>query len=449
VSMPEPPEGRLLIRLGQLVGLLAGAVTVVYLTGALVIVVRLSMLSFQAPSTVVAVPQLPREVVISVGLTSVVLWMLVASASYFAVRLLTPLEGTPPTQPLLAAPGGSAAWVLKRALGFTAVVAVVYALVIGSRWLDGDGPAFRPAFISGLVGSLLIFLFIIVAYDLRSRLALRYPTVSTWNSLPAVSLTAALVAMPIAPAAALISGSVPLPPAKVCAKGYSEVGYLIGQTSDQVIIGEHSSRRRVASIPAAGVEELFVGTGAFEATCPPQSHEASNANRRAQGVAQSQGHPEPNADSVHEAFKGAVVRHPEVPNDLPKDRLCLVRYTARRFGAAELGGHWWTSCQTSQRLDTVIDVKERLALPARFGPVRDVRVKANIPGGTHILYLQGKVAPQCEHREDPLPCIGHRYEGGSEQYYFADLRPLENWITKTQCTRAREDAPSHWFRCKG
>ena len=62
-------------------------------------------------------------------------------------------------------------------------------------------------------------------------------------------------------------------PAKVCSPAGSAaaVGDFIGETGDRVYIGERrddEGRRRIASVPVAGVGQVLIGGGAQEAPCP-------------------------------------------------------------------------------------------------------------------------------------------------------------------------------------
>jgi hypothetical protein len=62
-------------------------------------------------------------------------------------------------------------------------------------------------------------------------------------------------------------------PAKVCspAGGATAVGDFIGETGERVYIGElrdPSGRRRIASVPVAGVGQVLIGGGAERAPCP-------------------------------------------------------------------------------------------------------------------------------------------------------------------------------------
>lgn len=62
-------------------------------------------------------------------------------------------------------------------------------------------------------------------------------------------------------------------PAKICspAGGAAAVGDFIGETGDRVYIGElrdPEGRRRIASVPVAGVGQVLIGGGAEQAPCP-------------------------------------------------------------------------------------------------------------------------------------------------------------------------------------
>jgi hypothetical protein len=153
--------------------------------------------------------------------------------------------------------------------------------------------------------------------------------------------------------------------------------------------------------------------------------------------------PSPEA-KVLAAFAGPIRFHSDVPE--PGGPLCLVRYTASRD--AKTLGRWWTSCQEARGLETVARVRERLALPARFGAKRDVKIEAEVPPASNLAYLTGRVAPQCELARDRPPCQSRTYPGGAEQFYI--LRPaiLNGLRLRRECSQVPENEPSNWGRCR-
>ena len=80
---PESSYSRLLNTLGGVAGVAAGAAALVYGTGGLVLMLRLGLR--RLPSTT-AVPQLPREFLISIGLQIVVPAALVAGIAFLASK---------------------------------------------------------------------------------------------------------------------------------------------------------------------------------------------------------------------------------------------------------------------------------------------------------------------------------------------------------------------------
>lgn len=147
---------------------------------------------------------------------------------------------------------------------------------------------------------------------------------------------------------------------------------------------------------------------------------------------------EPSIETVAKAFGPSI----EVHDTIEGEWTCLVRYA--EAGSRPLG-HWWTSCEDAKDLAarTMLDVRDALALPARFQPVYDMRVEARLPIGAKITYLVGEIAPQCEH--DPPAACGHEYPGGSSQMYLPKVQQAED--PKRRCTKTREDQVPVWKAC--
>lgn len=141
-------------------------------------------------------------------------------------------------------------------------------------------------------------------------------------------------------------------------------------------------------------------------------------------------------ETVARAFGPQVAVHGKV--EKPWD--CLVRYAS---ATRSLTGHWWTSCEEDEeKLKglSVTAIREELALPGRFQPVYDMRVVARLPLDMKLVYLEGKIAPQCEH--DPeLPC-GHEYRGGLDQVYLPQPQRVE--IETRECTAAGPGSVPNW-----
>lgn len=142
---------------------------------------------------------------------------------------------------------------------------------------------------------------------------------------------------------------------------------------------------------------------------------------------------------VVRAFMGEIALKREVG----EEGLCLVRYA--EVGGTRASGHWWTSCEEADHVRTVQRAKERFALPARFQAVYDMRVEVKVPPGTDLTFLEGEIAPQCEH-EAPAPC-GFEYAGGGLQFYVLEPGALAAGEFSTLCTTARPYRQSRWRPC--
>lgn len=121
---------------------------------------------------------------------------------------------------------------------------------------------------------------------------------------------------------------------------------------------------------------------------------------------------------------------------------CLVRYASAE---SRLTGHWWTSCAGNKMLKgmEMLEIRDRLALPGRFQKAYDMRVRGHLQPGARLLYLEGKIAPQCEH-DAPVDC-GHRYPGGGVQIYLPDPKKVER--LRADCSTKPQDEAPAWKTC--
>ncbi len=143
-------------------------------------------------------------------------------------------------------------------------------------------------------------------------------------------------------------------------------------------------------------------------------------------------------ETVLKAFGSASVTVHDGPL---KKRLCLVRYADA--AKPRLMGPWWTSCEEAKEFDSVGEIREKLALPGRFQAAYDARIKAIVPKGTVITYVEGPTEKQCEH-DPPDPC-GRVYPGGGLQYYLP--QPGKAKVVKKECATTREDESPNWAKC--
>jgi hypothetical protein len=147
--------------------------------------------------------------------------------------------------------------------------------------------------------------------------------------------------------------------------------------------------------------------------------------------------PDP-VETVAAAFDSRIDVHRKVTGKA----LCLTRYGDA--SSKQNLGHWWTSCKEADELKTVSQARGALALPGRFQPAYDAKVRAVVPVGTELVFLEGDTGPQCEHDPATSPC-GHRYAGGGPQYYLPKPNQA-NFIGK-ECTESPEDETTVWKPC--
>jgi hypothetical protein len=143
-----PDEGsrgtELLKALGLVVGLLAGIVGLLYAIGGGVLTLRLFLEDL--PSLMI-VGQLPREFLISIGLTQIVLPALAAAALYLAARVLLGSSARPPTKLVRQWRGGSRrGW--AELVGVSMLVTSGLTLVAGAPAPRGRGSTRRTSYSS-------------------------------------------------------------------------------------------------------------------------------------------------------------------------------------------------------------------------------------------------------------------------------------------------------------
>ena len=265
-----PDEGsrgtELLKALGLVVGLLAGIVGLLYAIGGGVLTLRLFLEDL--PSLTV-VGQLPREFLISIGLTQIVLPALGAAALYLAARVLLGSSVRPPARLVRQWRGGS-----RR--GWAELV-VVSMLVASGLTLLAGAPALRR---EGFDEENLVFLLAIAALAtvvvelvaLRVRASLAERERYAWNTLRPMVAMALVVAFALVPAFVVFAGTFHLLEAKVCVENRADpAGVLVGETSAGVYIGDaqgaREGPRRVVSVPTERVEKLLIGGNAARMSC--------------------------------------------------------------------------------------------------------------------------------------------------------------------------------------
>lgn len=264
MSSPEgtdAEEGYWLQLAARIAGLLAGFVALVYVTGGVVMALRLAFKDLPWDNVV---SQLPREFLISIGLGQVLIPALLVGALYGFFRLLRADRAKPPELHRLRDAGARRGAVGGYARTL-AVLSIPPAVIFIRGALRGDlGPEVLPVIATvGLLAAVAG-----VAHETRAIVLARERSIHRWNSLRTVVAVAALYAAATIPSMMIAAAGLPLTEAKVCTTNNStESGYYVGQTSDRVYLGEKGKARRIAVIPMAQVEELFIGSDADGALC--------------------------------------------------------------------------------------------------------------------------------------------------------------------------------------
>jgi hypothetical protein len=254
--------------LGQLLGLAAGAVALLYAAGGGVLALRLYLA--RLPSRTVAA-QLPRDLLISIGLAQIVLPMLAVAGLYAAWRVLSG-PTAPPTRFVRQWREQSPRGWMQLIAGSTIaalVVTVTLGLAANSVRRGSQGLVWLLP-----VTFLLTLLAVLVGLNLRARLVAGHgESPGSWSTArPVVSMTlvVALVALPIC---VLFAGAFfPLLDTKICStSGSNASGVLIGETSDRTYIGqkqETSGPLLVFSIPQSEISQTIIGGNAAARPCP-------------------------------------------------------------------------------------------------------------------------------------------------------------------------------------
>jgi hypothetical protein len=278
-----------LTRVTQLFGLFAGATVLVYITGGIVLALRLGFenLPFEA-----VVGQLPREFLISQGLTTVVLPALTVAAVYATYRLIRQEPREPESIRLSGThyPGrgwGSLRDFVRGESRFLKLAAWIslglLAPAVGYE-LYKDG--LRWGLLYFLIAFALTFVNTIAMLQIRAFLIDRYFKVhdpASWSNVRVVAAMAGVFAGALVPPAIAFGATLPLLDAQVCrVTGPPENGSLIGETSDKVYIGqgeETEGNRNLVVVPYSEISEVFAGGKAQDRKCPPADGKSGDKDK--------------------------------------------------------------------------------------------------------------------------------------------------------------------------
>jgi hypothetical protein len=266
-------------------GLFAGAAVFVYILGGIVLALRLGFDNLP-PEAVVG--QLPREFLITQGLSIVVLPAAAIAALYGIYRLIRREPRQPKLKRLEISVRNSKWWTLGfwkdlaegildgwKVLASAALASVVLvAPALGHELIKQF--EWRNGLLWFLLAFLLTYVSTIAVFQIRALLVGRNfrwaDDRNSWNNERVVGAMAALYAAAIVPGAIAFGATIPFLDAKVCRTTGYENGSLLGETSDKVYLGlgePTQSDREIAVIPYSQVRQVLAGGNAHDAMCPP------------------------------------------------------------------------------------------------------------------------------------------------------------------------------------
>jgi hypothetical protein len=255
---------------GQVFGLFAGLAILVYLTGSAVLALRLG---FENLPWDAVISQLPREFVIAVGLTTVVLPAVVLATLYVAWRLYKGAGATPPSLKRWDKASTGERWGI---VGIGALVAAC--LVLPGTVIEYLKEDLRTELLWAVLAGLVTWAWVLLILNLRSRLAEGRAN-GEWNRLSVSAVMAGLAAACVVPGCVMVGATIPLLDVKVCtAAGAGATGSLVGETADDIYFGvgdDDTSPRQIVVIPSAEVKRVVIGERAHVAPCPPAAAEAA------------------------------------------------------------------------------------------------------------------------------------------------------------------------------
>lgn len=276
---------KLIATIRDAIGALAALGLIVYLTGGAIVGLRLAAANL--PTTAV-VGQLPRNVLISVGLAEGLLPIIILAAAYMGLRSLLYQKGTQtwPRDRLDEMWGAKAEDQDWRAMGLhilwtVAATIVVLAPAVAVAVLREDSTLHRnTGFFWQVIGviAVLTFLLMLLYLNMRARLVnrVRRRYRDDMTAVGPTLLHSLLVVVALVPGSIAFWSARPLERATACltplpaaaAQSMTVNGYLVGDTSDHVYIGEMGGHHpALVSLPSAQVRDLVTGQNADAADC--------------------------------------------------------------------------------------------------------------------------------------------------------------------------------------
>ncbi len=267
----QPSENSGLKAAAALLGIVGATAGLVYATGGIVLGLRLFVHHFSYGPVI---GQLPRQFLLSFGLSEVILPALAVAGLYAAWRLLRGYVTTPK--------GWSHRWAAqssngerRRSVGLVLALALILvapaAVFTAVHW---DWRRCIPL----VVGFVVAVVISAVMLELRALLG-KVADEGKRSKLAATALMVVIVAIWSMPGFVLLWGNIDLPAALLCSTtGRSYAGVLIGETSDRTYIGENpipretdktngEAHHQILAVPLAQVRKLFFGHQATTLSC--------------------------------------------------------------------------------------------------------------------------------------------------------------------------------------
>jgi hypothetical protein len=260
--------------LAGLVGLAAGAVALVYAAGGGVLALRLYLTHL--PSLAV-VGQLPRAVLVSIGLAQIVLPTAAVVALYAAYRVLSGETASPTRLVSRWKPRSRRGWL--ELVAVSAVPAAAVTLIVrlkAGNHVRGGAKGWEWLLPLAFAMTLLA---VLLGLNLRARLVTKYgESADSWNAARPVVYMSFVVALVVAPICFLFAGTlIKLRQVKVCTtNGRHVAGVLIGETGDRTYVGKTESSKGsfnvphpVVSVPRSEIILTIIGSYTpVKAGCP-------------------------------------------------------------------------------------------------------------------------------------------------------------------------------------
>lgn len=256
-------------RVRDAVGAVVALAALVYVAGGLVVGLRLASVDLPTSSVV---GQLPRDFLLSVGLSQALFPALFLSGVYAALRSTFFRDTAQAWMKRMFSDrdGRGKALHIVGSLSAALVIlapAVGVGLIRDNSPLHENGDFFWPSL--GVI-ALLDWLLIVLFLNMQARLARKYE--NSFRSIQPTVLHSLLVAAILVPGCVAFWGYWPLEEASVCmtqAEGEEPVtpsGLLVGETADRVYVG--GADRKITAVPTDQVRRLVLGPGAADdGTC--------------------------------------------------------------------------------------------------------------------------------------------------------------------------------------